>query len=438
MGVKIRKKAGKWYLYINYHGRRKAKCIGNSREAAEQVKRVLEAKLALGDLSVLQDAQDQSLTFGQYARRWLKEYAELNCKPSTVAKHEEVLRLHLYPRFDERRVTEITRDDLKRFLAVVASKPKQYRKKLAEGETAPVQPPLARNSVRLIVATLRIILGHALEDGLIVANPAARLGRFTGSAGEKFRPSPLTSDEAERFLEAARMVCPEYYPLFLTALRTGLRRGELVALCWGDVQFGADENDQNRYILVQRNYVRGAFTTPKSKKHRRVDLSKQLRAELLRLRDTRLVEAFAAGQASIMGDQVFPAPEGGVLNPDNLYHRYFLPCLEHAGLRHIRLHDLRHTFGSLLIQDGASLAYVKEQMGHSSIQITADVYGHLIPGANVSWVDRLDSETSQKQNATPAQPRQRDEAEIPAELVDLVGGGGRTRTSDLRIMRPSL
>jgi integrase len=70
-----------------------------------------------------------------------------------------------------------------------------------------------------------------------------------------------------------------------------------------------------------------------------------------------------------------------------------ISILAKAGLRKIRFHDLRHTFGSLLIQDGASLAYVKEQMGHSSIQVTVDVYGHLIPGANIDWIDRLDSTT---------------------------------------------
>ena len=71
-----------------------------------------------------------------------------------------------------------------------------------------------------------------------------------------------------------------------------------------------------------------------------------------------------------------------------------------AGLREICFHDLRHTFGSLLIQDGASLTYVKEQMGHSSIQITLDTYGHLIPGADIAWVDRPDSKTSPQPNAT--------------------------------------
>jgi integrase len=103
---------------------------------------------------------------------------------------------------------------------------------------------------------------------------------------------------------------------------------------------------------------------------------------------------------------VFPSPEGTILDRDNLYHRYFLPVLAKAGIRKIRLHDLRHTFGSLLIQAGGSLTYVKEQMGHSSIQVTVDIYGHLIPGSDVAFVDRLDPipannpKTNTQQSAT--------------------------------------
>jgi Phage integrase family len=117
--------------------------------------------------------------------------------------------------------------------------------------------------------------------------------------------------------------------------------------------------------------------------------------------------------------------------------------LAKAGIRKIRLHDLRHTFGSLLIQAGASIVYVKEQMGHSSIQVTVDTYGHLIPGANVSFVDRLDTvrkekvATTPQQSATQTQPGLEEETEIPAEVADLIGGGGWTRTSDLRIMSRS-
>ena len=133
-----------------------------------------------------------------------------------------------------------------------------------------------------------------------------------------------------------------------------------------------------------------------------------------------------------------------MVDPDNLYHRVFLPVLAKAGIRRIRLHDLRHTFGSQLLHNGASIVYVKEQMGHSSIQVTVDIYGHLIPGANVCFVDRLDeisaepAETTPQQSATPAQLGEMDVPPDLRQVIDLIGGGGRTRTYDLRIMRPSL
>jgi integrase len=169
---------------------------------------------------------------------------------------------------------------------------------------------------------------------------------------------------------------------------------------------------------------------------RRVDMSR----ELVELRDKRLLASFLKWKNDISDKLVFLSPEGAILDPDNLYHRYFQPVLAKAGIRKIRLHDLRLTFGSLLIQSGASIVYVKEQLGHSSIQVTVDIYGHLIPGANVSFVDRLDEvprqdEKTSPQTATQAQPPEESEAETPSEVVDLIGGGAWTRTTDLRIMR---
>ena len=166
-----------------------------------------------------------------------------------------------------------------------------------------------------------------------------------------------------------------------------------------------------------------------------MDLSKELRTVLLAVRDQKLVQAYLNGKNNILSNWCSP-PDGSILDADNLYHRYFQPVLLRAGLRKIRLHDLRHTFGSLLIQAGASLPYVKEQMGHSSIQVTVDTYGHLIPGANVSFVDKLDTATHK--SAHNPHTANRVIPQISPQVIDLVGGGGWTRTSDLRIMRPSL
>ena len=101
---------------------------------------------------------------------------------------------------------------------------------------------------------------------------------------------------------------------------------------------------------------------------------------------------------------VLLTPTGHPVDGDNLRRRVFYRLLEQAGLRKIRLHDLRHTYASLLIQQGESLAYVQQQLGHSSVQVTVDVYGHLIPGANRAAVDRLDAQPPRNPAATSANP----------------------------------
>jgi integrase len=288
--------------------------------------------------------------------------------------------------------------------------------------------------------------GASLADGSVgePSNPALRLGRFNRAQAEDRKVEFLTREEAERFLEAARELKPERYALFLTGLRTGLRLGELVALEWEDIQFGGSEDDKNRYILVQHNIVRGQATSPKSRKPRRVDLSKELRRVLMELRDQRILDAIEEhGQFDDHGEPkiaklAFPSEAGGPLDSRNVYHRDFLPCLKATGLRRVTFHALRHTFASLLIQSGASLTYVKEQMGHSSIQVTADVYGHLVPGGNIEWVDRLDRPTSPQQNATPAQPGEHAACGGSLQVVEKAGRRGGTRTHDPRIRNPML
>jgi len=355
----------------------------------------------------------------------MKDYARLECKPSTANGYESVLRQYLRPMFSLRRMNDLKRDDVKKLVSDLIDK------------------ELARSTVKNAISVLRGIFNQAIEDGLLEANPAGRLGRFTRTAKTTaVKGVALTTTEVELFLKAAHELHPRYEALFLLAVRAGLRRGELVALQWGDIEFGRNDRDPNRFILVQHNYVHREHTSTKSRKTRRVDMSRELRRALIQLRDAHR-QALEA-DTDISGDWVFPSPDGRILDPDNLYHRYFVPVLAKSGIRKIRLHDLRHTFGSLLIQNGAGIVYVRDQMSHSSIQVTADTYGHLIPGANVSYVDRLDQKSSKKtsrrpqQSATPAQPREEEATPVPAYMIDLIGGGERNRTSDLRVMSPSL
>jgi integrase len=281
------------------------------------------------------------------------------------------------------------------------------------------------------------VLSAALEDGLIEHNPDQGLGRFVKSEKAARESSSLKPKEVERLLQAAAdWLSLRDYALILTAIRAGLREGELAGLKWGDIQFGESDDDPDRYMLVQRNYDRRwsrTMLTPKSRKARRVDMSRELRRVLLQLRDERLVTAFAEGKPDISEELVFPSDAGTPIEMNNFTARVFKPVLTKAGLRKIRFHDLRHTFGSLLIQTGASLAYVRDQMGHSSIQVTVDIYGHLIPSANISFVDRLDTLTSPQQSAIQPQQRIRRESDDSTQVLGNVWLGGRDSNPDTQI-----
>jgi len=417
MGVNIKKYKGSWYVFINHHGRRKAKKVG-SREAAERVKREIEARLALGDGGSWLHERPALPNLTEYAEAWQKHHPARQTKPSTEHFYAQFLRLYVLPTFGASPLDDIQRDAVKRWVADLTIR------------------GLARNTVRLAIASLRVVLNAAIEDNLIGYNPAQKLGRFVKVERPPRQATALTAEEANRFLGTARRLCPKHYALFLTALRAGLREGEILALRWGDIQFGEGGDDANRYILVQRNYDRrsGRFLTPKSNKQRRVDMSRELRTALLESRDRALLRAFEGGQDGVDDNLVFPSEVGTVLDITNLVPRHFLPLLERAGLRRIRFHDLRHTYGSLLIQAGAPLTYVRDQMGHSTIKITVDVYGHLVPGADVGYVDRLDfAPTRPPKSATQAQPAADTRRTGGPQLIEKNGAPGGTRTPDLQI-----
>ena len=173
--------------------------------------------------------------------------------------------------------------------------------------------------------------------------------------------------------------------------------------------------------------------SPKNKKPRRVDMSRELRKALLELRDQRLIDAFLKGKGNITDDPVCSSEAGTPLEINNFVVRVFEPLLEKAGLRRSRFHDLRHSHGSHLIHAGASLAYVQRMMGHASIQTTVDTYVHLLPGGDIDFSDRLDSLTSPQRNATQAQPRKVETEGELAEVFENQWLGGRDSNPDTQI-----
>jgi integrase len=419
MGVKVRKPGAhsSWCVVIDHEGRRKTIAVG-SREAANRVKREIEVRLALGGMEAIKTEEPSLPTLTEYSKEWLKT-VEHERKPSTAGFYSQFLRLYVQPRFGEFRLDNIQREQVKRFISDLRAR------------------KFSKNTIRLAVSTLRAVLNAAVEDKLLERNPAERLGRFVKSEKATREATSLNPHEVDQLLKAAREGLElADYALILTAVRAGLREGEIAAVQWGDIQFGKGEEDIDRYILVRRNYDRRwskKMLTPKSRKPRRVDMSRELRRTLLDLRDARLGKASAQDTAEISETLVFPSEAGTPIEMNNFSERVFKPLLTTAGLRCVRFHDLRHTYGSLLIQAGASLAYVRDQMGHSSIQVTADVYGHLIPGANMAFVDKLDGLTSPQQSATQPQQKPKLESDGFKEVLPNEWLGGRDSNPDRQI-----
>ena len=380
MGVKLREVKGKgWYVKIDHHGERKSKSFGKNKALAKEFKEKLEAKLKLGSIGI---ESKTGVKFEDFAQTWLDRIRHTR-KLSTHADYESMLNRELLPTFKDYDLEDITREKVKAFGFAC----------LKKGQS----PKTVQNLIR----GLSGLLNHAIEDGLLTVNPALNPGRFLPSVQKARAIDPLTREEVATLLKTAHERNARLYPLLLCALRTGLRQGELIALQWEDLDF------HGRFIDVRRNYARGKLTTPKSGKSRRVDMSLSLAQTLKDLYTERQLETAANGWREVPR-WVFCNEEGRPLHHNHLRKGLFYRLLKATGMRKIRFHDLRHTFASLLLQQGESPVYVREQMGHSSIQVTVDLYGHLIPGGNKQAVDKLDTlvdkETFEGQSATQPQP----------------------------------
>jgi integrase len=370
----VRKWRGSWVVdWRDPSGKRFIETIDGNRDAAE---RRLSEIVRTG-----KQPASKRLTFKDYAEQWLETSAKENIKDSTYEEYERSLKVHLYPLFESKPLVKVTREMVRQMIAV--------KKKAG----------LSRSTIRNILAPMRGMYNQAIEDGKAHINPAAMMGKHNkkdaGTSDKKI--SPLTREETQILLDKAEKDLAHYHPLFLCAARTGIREGELIALKGTDLDF------TNRLIDVQRNISRGKVTLPKNGKTRKVDMSKTLAVSLNELLSRKRATALrneiekpagerrdgAAVVNEAMENWLFTTPKAARLEPSNL-RKVFFKLLTDAKLRRVRFHDLRHTFATALIEQGEGLAYVRDQMGHSSIKVTVDIYGHLVPGGNRQAVDKLD------------------------------------------------
>jgi len=365
----IRKRRGKYVVdYRDASGVRQwATC--ESKGAAENV---LADKIRDGRQR-RRPAVDPEIVVDAYADRWLG-MARATLKSSSTASYETLYRVHVRPRLGGVKVRHLTRGQLRAFLA--------------ERRTRARDSPAANG----ILSVLRLLLQAAVEDGVLLANPAARLGRqlrlepSTRARQELIKA--ITRAQLARFLDTAARVDRRHVALLFTIARAGLRSGEVFVLWWEDLDFAARE------MRIARSLgPRGELSTPKSGNPRTVDLSQELVGVLRRLQTERKADALRRGWGEIP-PWVFVNRDGGPLNR-LVAERAFKRILNAAGLPpHFTPHCLRHSYASQLLQAGAPPLYVQRQLGHHSMKLTVDTYGRWLPVGDRGLVDRLDEAAS--------------------------------------------
>jgi integrase len=295
-----------------------------------------------------------AMRVGEYLDRWLKD-VEGTVRESTYQRYEYAVGPHIKPALGRIKLKDLGPAQVRWF----------YRDRLDSG--------LAPASVHKLHVVVHKALKAAVADGLIPRNVADGL-KLPKLSREEI--NSLSREEARRLLDAARGERLE--ALYVLALNTGMRQGELLALKWDDVDL------EGGVLRVRRTLTRAgkvyATGEPKTRNSRRVIRLTGAAVEALRRHLSRQLEEMErVGSLYQPGGLVFATGAGTIINPSNLRNRSLKTLLKVAGLRPVRFHDLRHTCATLLLSQNVNPKIVSEMLGHASVSITLDVYSHLMP-----------------------------------------------------------
>lgn len=339
------------------------KAAGSSRRGALAVLRALQGEIAEGRFL------PSSMTVAELGRKWLAEHVEPNLKPGAAANYRGTFYCHVAPVLGARRLDDCTPQLIRAFLG----------RKRAEG--------LSAGTVAKIRRHVHAMFAYAQDASLVSVNPAdGARARGRRASGHRARGTELTPVQIKRFLDACS---PRWRLLFVVALDTGLRRGELIGLRWGDVDL------LGRIIFVRRSI--GAYDRPdllSEEQQLRLTTKTEAGQRLVPILDgaqAALEELYRAAADTDDGAPVFATverkrgrdgrwrPQGRPLSP-RMLTRVFRRYADRAGLpASVRLHDLRHTAITNAIGQGEDILLVSAFAGHAKTSTTVDVYGHLMP-----------------------------------------------------------
>lgn len=340
---------GRWEARISLDGGKRKSFYGKTRqEVARKLAQVIRDRD--NGLPIVAERQ----TVAEYAKSWL-ESMEPTIGPSSLQRYDECLRLHIVPRIGT--------------IALARLMPQHIQAAYA----AALKRGLSSTYVHMIHGVVHHMLGDAMRLGLVQRNVSelVEVPRI-----RHYEMQVYTPQQARAFLDAARDHRLE--ALFVLALTTGMRQGELFALQWHNVD--TEQGIVQVRATLKRIDSKLVIAETKTKKSRRRIALTPLACEALRRHRARqLEERLVLGQAWQDRDLVFPNTIGNLYSLGSFERRVFWRIIDKAGLPRIRFHDLRHTAATLLLLQGVHVKVVSEMLGHSSITITLDRYSHVLP-----------------------------------------------------------
>jgi len=350
-GTIIQRPDGRWAAAVSLgNGRRKWFYGKTHREVRDKLTGALRAHQQGLPLAGERQKVDAFLA------RWLDEVARPKVRPSTFRSYESLVRIHIAPALGHVPLAKLTPQDVNALLS----------QKLVGG--------LSPRRVQLIRIVLHMALKQATRWGLLPRNVA---GLVDSPKVERREVQPLNPDEARAFL--ASVAGDRLEAVYFVALALGLRQGEALGLRWADV----DLESGSAVVTASLQRIAGKLerVATKTKQSRRTAALPSIVIDALRRHRVRqMQERLVAGSRWVETGLVFTTTRGTPIDGRSVYRR-FQAALARAGLRRVRFHDLRHSFASLLIAQGIHPKVLQASLGHATIGVTMDTYGHLFADA---------------------------------------------------------